>query len=318
MKNHSAKEYYSNLKKEQINCPVCDSSNYKVLANQDRYGMGLQSVICTNCSMIFINPRPTELEMNDFYKNHYRSFYESVEKPTSEYINNGPFIARANYVKNVLGNYLYNAKSVLDVGCAEGTLLLTIEKGFPNITTQGIEPSLSFGAYAKQQLKGEVFIGSYQEFIKKNNNRTFDVLTSTHVLEHILNPKEYLSELKKMMHNESVLYVEVPNIMDKRVNGLGAVHLGHVLSFDAFTLKRLLNDCGFEILEIFMDDLPAKTPAMAVICKVGNPINKKCSLSKKDIKNKESLFKERVLGENLNKSIISKIKKKLKLYVKSF
>ncbi|WP_250434141.1 class I SAM-dependent methyltransferase [Hanstruepera flava] len=315
MKNKDSKKYYSNLKKEQILCPICDDNQFKVLANKDRYGMGVQTVICNNCSMIYINPRPTELEMNNFYKNHYRSFYESIEVPTQDYINKGPFKARASFVKDALNKYLQKSKTILDVGCAEGTLLSQIEIYYPDIQTYGIEPSIGFGEYAKQNLKGDIFIGSYQDFIKHSSGICFDVVTSTHVLEHILNPKEYLLELKKMMHKASVLYIEVPNIMNDRVNGLGAVHLGHVLSFDMQTLESLLNICGFEVVESFEEGLPALTPAMAVICKIDDNIEPIEFPSKQEILKKEKLFIQKVTWKNKKASnkfnVIQKIKNRL-------
>jgi len=314
MKYKDSKNYYLNLKKEQINCPICDYKEFEVLANSDRYAMGVQTVICNNCSMIYINPRPTELEMNNFYKNHYRSFYEAIEIPTETYINNGPFKSRARFVKKVLKEYLKKSKTVLDVGCAEGTLLSMIESDYPNIHTQGIEPSLGFGEYAKQNLKGNVFIGSYQDFIKTLGNTEYDIVTSTHVLEHILNPKQYLLGLKKMMHIDSILYVEVPNIMNDKVNGLGAVHLGHVLSFDIQTLERLLNVCGFEVLGRFDKGLPAFTPAMALICKPSDNVKLVNVPSKKEIQVKSELFIKRVLGKNRkvikSLKVLQKIKKR--------
>lgn len=313
---NNAKVFYNNLDKEIINCPVCESVSSSELHNNDRYEMGVKTVICKQCSLIYINPRPTEKEMNNFYRFHYREFYESIEKPTQQYINEGPFIPRAEFVLDTLKEYLLKSNSFIDIGCAEGTLLKILEAKFPDLKTVGIEPSESFGSYAKENVNGEVFIGSYQKFIKETDNQKFDILTTTHVLEHILDPKDYLIGLKEMMHQESVLYIEVPNIMDERLKGVGAIHIGHVLSLDPLTLRILLEKCGFEVISFFTENLPAKTPAMAVICKISNKNITDNFPSKNEIKRKKDFFINQIINKGIKpsvdknrKTIYSRIKK---------
>lgn len=297
-------KYYKKIIKEKIDCPICDASNYSLLLKEDRYNMGVETVICNQCSLIYINPRPTESEMSDFYKLDYRKFYESIEVPTEEYIKNGPFFKRASFVLNSLKCFLNDAKTFIDIGCAEGSLIKMVEDNYSKIKTYGIEPSVGFGNFAKENVNGDIFIGTYQNFIKENTEEKFDILATTHVLEHILNPNEYLKALGSLMHEQSILYIEVPNIMDKRMKGIGNVHLGHVLSYDPRTIKILLENSGFEIIDIFTKELPALTPAMAVICK-----SKSCHdfvdyPSKKDIHEKALLFVKNI--KNLESGIKQK------------
>ena len=309
--------YYKDLGKELIDCPVCDSSNYSILLNVDRYNMGIETVICNQCSLIYINPRPTESEMSEFYKHHYRKFYESIEVPTEEYIKNGPFLNRARFVLGSLKCFLNDAETFIDIGCAEGSLIKMVERDFENISTFGIEPSVGFGNYAKENVNGDIFIGAYQEFIKEQKEQKFDVLATTHVLEHILNPKEYLKALQSLMHDNSVLYIEVPNIMDNRVSGVGNVHIGHIISYDSITIRILLENSGFEIINILTEGLPALTPAMAVICKRKIFVDTVNNNRKIDIQEKANLFIGKVKGKNETKKknslkvLFSKFRKKI-------
>lgn len=317
LKERDSSIFYKNLKKETIDCPVCKSESKSKLYDNDRYSMGVKTVICNKCSLIYINPRPTEAEMNKFYRFHYREFYEGVEIPTQDYINKGPFIPRAEFVLDTLKEYLLKSNSFIDIGCAEGTLLKNLESKYPNIETTGIEPSESFGNYAKENVRGEVFIGSYQKFIKETHNQKFDVLTTTHVLEHILDPKNYLIGLKEMMHQESVLYIEVPNIMDERAKGLGNIHIGHVLSLDPITLKILLEKCGFEVISLFTENLPAKTPAMAVICKMSNNKTPESFPSENVIKQKKEFFINQIVNTGV-KPRVNKNRKTIYSRLKNF
>jgi 2-polyprenyl-3-methyl-5-hydroxy-6-metoxy-1,4-benzoquinol methylase len=311
-----SKTFYESVEKENISCPICDYSKHKKIYDNDRYDMGVQTVICEKCSLIYINPRPTELAMASFYKNHYRNFYESIDVPTETYITNGPFLPRAKFVYQLLKPFLPNANNLLDVGCAEGTLLKLIEQNNPTIETYGIEPSDGFGNFAKNQLNGAVFIGGYQEFVIQNKNHKYDIITSTHVLEHILQPKEFITSLKSMMHEKSVLYIEVPNITNNNLTGIGSIHLGHVSSFDPVTLKLLLNLCGLEIINFYTEGLPALTPAMGVICKVSEKYKSITFSTSSEVEKKAALFTKRILLRS--ESTKSSFKKKLKVLLNKF
>ncbi|SDR69232.1 class I SAM-dependent methyltransferase [Christiangramia echinicola] len=288
------KEYYRELEKEIIECPTCATTSFSVLCTKDRYSMDIQSVICKKCSLIYLNPRPTEVEMNNFYENHYRQLYESIKTPTKEYINEGPFIPRANFVLEKIKPYLNKAKSYLDIGCAEGTLIAKVENEHPNVKTFGLEPDKNFGNYAKENSKAEIFLGGYKSFLKEKRESNFDVITCTHVLEHILFPKEFLKGISCLMTQNSIFYIEVPNILDNRVKGVGSVHLGHVMSFDPESLEILLKLSGFEIVEFYEKGLPAKTPSMAIICRLARREQDVKLPSDEKINQKGKLFSTRV------------------------
>jgi len=294
----NTRDQYNKLQKEQINCPVCDHNQFNVMHDNDRYGMGVQTVICNKCSLIYINPRPTELEMSKFYKNDYRKIYESIEVPNEYYIKNGLFIPRAKFVIKNLLPYLKSKNSFLDIGCAEGTLLKLVEEKFSGLKTQGIEPSVGFGNYAKEHINGDVFVGTYEEYCEQHHNKTkFDVIVTTHVLEHILNPKLFLKRIISLMHNESILYIEVPNIMHDKVCGIGNIHIGHVLSLDPQTIKILLDKCSLKVVDLFVENLPSVPPSMAVICVKKNSDNDYEQYpSKEFIINKFKVFRKKVVG----------------------
>ncbi len=274
MNFRDAASFYRTLQKETVACPLCDCHTYDILLQDDRYHMGLQTVSCDRCGLIFVNPRPTEEEMKAFYENEYRRFYESVEVPTPEYIAQGFFGQRAEFVVQCLKRYLDSAAhtSLLDVGCAEGTLLSLIEREFPFLATYGVEPDSSFAGYARDHTRAAIFTGTYREFTAGSRRRRFDVIVTAQVLEHILNPVDYLKALETMLTDAGLLYVEVPNIMDDRVHGLGNVHLAHVVSYDPATLRMLLRTSGFAVADLITEGLPAKSPSMAAVCRKDNSV----------------------------------------------
>lgn len=269
IQNMKAKEYYAGLEKESINCPICNSSDQTKLAKGDRYAMGIETCGCNQCGLIFVNPRPTAAEMKNFYETSYRKFYESTEKPSEQYVLDGPFIPRAKFVVQCLLKSIDSKQpiKVLDIGCAEGTLLKTIGDAFPNATLVGTEPDPNFADYAQQTTRAKISTGDFASFLDAKTETGFDLVTFTHVLEHILDPNDFMQQVKSVLKPDGLCYVEVPNIHSKETSRLGQVHLGHVLSMSPPNLEFLVLKNGFDVVEQLVSGLPARTPAMAILAK---------------------------------------------------
>lgn len=292
----NADEYYNSLEKEEVNCPVCDSDDQTRLSKGDRYGMGVESRGCNRCGLIFINPRPTEKEMQKFYATNYRRYYESVEKPTDEYVQAGPFVPRANFVVDCISAHFVKDATfkVLDIGCAEGTLLKTISERFPNAELHGLEPDPNFAQFARERSGAKVLTGDFSEALTNGLESGFDLVTLTHVLEHVLNPTPFLQQIKAILKPTGYCYVEVPNISNDRTRYLGHVHLGHVLSFSPQNLSQLLCSNGLAIENEYLSGLPAKTPAMGFMTRrFGSPVRTE-PLAEKQIEDIFERFKSKV------------------------
>ena len=56
---------------EKIKCIICDSDNSEYfLSIKDRFNKNdLYNLVRCFCGLIYLNPRPTELEINKFYQN---------------------------------------------------------------------------------------------------------------------------------------------------------------------------------------------------------------------------------------------------------
>lgn len=266
-----AAEFYRGVEKEEIACPVCQADNNRILFDRDRFGMGISTSGCLKCGLVFVNPRPTSMEMTRFYREHYRKFYESIEIPTQEYIDNGPFAERAQFVVEKLKSLdAREWKTVLDIGCSEGTFIRTFKQAFPASECYGLEPDANFAQFARENSGAKTIVNStFQEFFE-SHSQAYDLITLSHVLEHLLNPQEDLDAIRKLLNADGVFYVEVPNVMHASVQGIANIHLGHVLSLSPFSLQVLLQQSGFEIKEFFTEGLPAKTKSMAAICQVAD------------------------------------------------
>jgi len=189
---------------ESINCAVCNSSNFKILLKSRDYRYHLNKeeftlVKCRKCGLIYLNPRPSEKEMDRFYPREYYDLQFSLleKKITQLFLKIGTAKLK-KYKKKGL---------VLDLGCGAGDFLLEMKRfGFETI---GID--VSKRACDISQKKG---IKVFNSELKDCHfpDETFDVITLWHVFEHLHNPDQTLKEICRILKKDGILLIEVPNI----------------------------------------------------------------------------------------------------------
>lgn len=64
---------------EVSNCPLCDSENAILIAQKDRYGIPLKTVVCENCGLVRSYNQLTEASQKLFYKKYYRNIDKGLE-----------------------------------------------------------------------------------------------------------------------------------------------------------------------------------------------------------------------------------------------
>jgi len=111
-----------------------------------------------------------------------------------------------NYIKKVARKYT----SLLDIGSGYGYLLKEAQTKFKY--TLGIEPSNNLYKYSKNILNVNVSNNSFERFYRLNKSKKFDVITMIHVIEHVKNPRQFLSMAIKLLNKDGVLYIETPNL----------------------------------------------------------------------------------------------------------
>ncbi|MDJ1172663.1 tetratricopeptide repeat protein [Roseofilum capinflatum] len=104
----------------------------------------------------------------------------------------------------------YHHKTIADVGCGFGQLLLMIRENYQPLLIKGFD-------FSSSAVKTAQTIHSYpdcefeQNDIYEGVNQTFDVVFCTEVLEHLLYPQKALINLLKMIKIKGTLILTVPN-----------------------------------------------------------------------------------------------------------
>lgn len=233
-------------------CPVCGSSDFiSYLESQDFFlsKETFQIVECKNCQFKFTNPRPLESDIS--------KYYESIEYISHSNDSQISFSKIYSLVRNYtihlkikLIKKYFKSGNVLDIGSGTGEFLNHLRKfGF---TTKGIEANQKARDFSITRHKLDVSdIGEYN-FISSNS---FDVITLWHVLEHIYNLQQQIFEIKRLLKNDGVLILALPNIKSYDAQHYSKYwaaldlprHLSH---FEKSTLDYLFKENGFELVEI--------------------------------------------------------------------
>lgn len=156
--------------------------------------------------------------------------------------------------------------SIIDIGAASG-FNLSLYKNHCKV--YGIEPSERNCKNAFELYGIEMFCGMCNQYFKKKLNKSYDMIFLSHVLEHIVNPRDFILQCKKI--NNKYIFIEVPTFDYKFIDEpFGMFGEEHVNMFTLESLENLMNSCNYELLNVDMimgieQRLPAAWPAISTI-----------------------------------------------------
>jgi len=209
-------------------------------------------VRCQRCGLLFLNPRPTQEEMGRYYpySKYTDQFAPAIEDDPS-------FVRRLNrlYHMERICRAVERVKRegrLLDVGCATGNFLERMRRR-GNWRVQGVEINEEAARYARDRFGLDVFGGELGA--AGYADRSFDVVTLWNVLEHLHSPLDTLSEVRRLLKDDGVLILTVPNgaSLDARIFGdcwIGLDPPRHLYTFSPATVRSTLSRAGLQAGEI--------------------------------------------------------------------
>jgi len=179
-------------------------------------------------------------------------------------------------VSQVPDNYYLNRRSevaafvppgfrrALEMGCGGGEFRLNFG---PDCEYWGIEPTAAAAATATQRLD-RVLHGRFDEVAAQLPARYFDLIVCNDVLEHMVDPEDFLVRIRQYAAPDAVLVGSVPNVRfianlfellvrrDWEYKEEGILDRTHLRFFTEKSLRRFLTQHGDE-LEAFEGINPA-------------------------------------------------------------
>ena len=270
---------------ERINCDLCGGNSFCFLFKaQDFFSRQHFSLVkCTNCNLVFTNPRPSKDKIHTYYppKEYYlesrRCLYSFgsnkekgkrdchqtrfdvqqivAEKMFNEKKTNRGLVNELVYflAQHRLGRLKHLGivtGKILDIGCGDGSYLEILkDRGWETYGTE-----ISEVACKEARRRGiNVFCQDLLDIHFKNN--FFDCVRLWSVLEHLYNPTAYLKEIKRILKPKGLLIIQVPNFESLaskffRYKWSGLDVPRHLYHFDKDTLRRFIEKENFVIRDI--------------------------------------------------------------------
>ncbi len=218
---------------------------------------------CPACRCLFLNPMPADDEIAGFYPAQY---WWSAAKPGALKKLESMYrkIALRDHVSFIMkasGNS--DMLDLLDIGCGSGALIgLLKQRGF-HVT--GLDFSAEAAAVADAENGVRVIVGSLEEAAFPD--RSFDIVTLFHVMEHVTNPRQVLAEVSRILRPNGTVVLQVPNVDSWQFRVFKAKWYGldiprHVIDYPKNAMLGLLDDSGFVARRIRHFNLRDNAPAL--------------------------------------------------------
>ncbi|MFN2455692.1 MAG: class I SAM-dependent methyltransferase [Pyrinomonadaceae bacterium] len=224
-----------------VPCNCCGSTDAEEIGRRDRDNNPLRTVVCRKCGLVWTDPRPNPDEVKKFYAKDYRIQYKGAYSPKLKHVYRAGRVAFNRYGQ--IKELLRAGDAVLDVGSGGGEFVYVLRKlGYD---ARGIEPNEGYGLYAQKELDLPVQIGFVQQI--EFPAESFNVITLSHVLEHLDDPLGTLKKIRSWLRPEGFLVVEVPNVEGTCYAPAHRFHLAHLYNFNPVALETIGGKASFAV-----------------------------------------------------------------------
>ena len=240
---------------ESVRCYLCgeSASTFFIAAEDDLTGKPgrFRFVTCSGCGLAYQNPRVSLERIGEYYDDDY-----IAHRKTRPWGPLAPFFDRAmNKLdadkERLVSRYvtLNRSSRVLDVGCATGTFLQRLRtRHGSHVAGVDFKDLSSSPSLAGVEFHCSVF---YEAALA---DRSFDLVTMWHFLEHDYDPLRSLRTARRVLKPGGTLVIEVPRLDSRTFKWFGERWPGlqapqHTVLLDRERLLALAGKAGLEIVE---------------------------------------------------------------------
>jgi 2-polyprenyl-3-methyl-5-hydroxy-6-metoxy-1,4-benzoquinol methylase len=223
-------------------CIVCGNRQFKTLFSVDEYSL----CKCLQCNLVQTYPLVIQENIDTLYNSSY--FEGLMQRRKQE-------LFYQKRILNLIERYKKLGK-MLEIGIGVGFFMeLAHSRGWD---IEGVDPSQAACNYVADTLKLTTHHGTLESL--QLPQKHFDVISLRHVFEHIPTPKSFLNELHRIVKDDGIICLAVPNFGGFRswIEKGKWFHLSipyHLVHYTPKTLASLLTSCDFEIIKLRTLDL---------------------------------------------------------------
>ncbi len=270
---------------EFVSCDLCRSDQSELVTRQRDLLLEVTQdeftiVRCRQCGLIYLNPRPSKDLLGSYYPTVYyppvqakvrpqvqqqaKNFFAKMKRWVLEDYYGYPSPVSAGWSRIVRRILLWPDKTlrelkgrhplpwrgegkVLDVGCGAGGNLKTLQdQGWE---PHGIEISEVAAAHARELVTGNIHTGTLES--APFSPQSFDLVFMSHSLEHLPSPVDALRRVHRLLKDDGLLVVSVPNVSSLEFKLFGRWWFPldpprHFYHFDKRSLSGFFTQAGFQ------------------------------------------------------------------------
>lgn len=235
-----------NVYRQVENRCICNAAADKDLAvaEKDRYGFSLPTVLCNCCGLIRSGLVFDDLSNEAFYRDDYRSIYVGAAAPPDEFFADQQQRGRALF-DLFLREVGTRPRTVFEIGCGAGGILSSVSDDAT--TCAGCDFNEIYLQYGRDRGL-DLLYGDYRSLIAEGS---VELIILSHVMEHFIHPVEEMVSIVSKVAAGGFLLIEVPGVFSihkNYINPLAYIQGAHAFSFHENYLRIFFKKIGLDVL----------------------------------------------------------------------
>lgn len=223
-----------------------------------------ENYICPGCGVVSGQPEPSDEKLSEHYNLAYRVSRDAlmigeklIDTPI-DFTVGGRSMARVRNFHDMVNASTGKQADVtprsddlvIDIGAYQGMFLHGVSELWgcrclaTDYSREGIRFARDFLGFDASKVTEDIYTDTFGEKAR--------FVTMIHSLEHLREPVRFLNHLKdNVLAGDGYLYIEVPNLY-----GIALCEPAHFFTYTKESLTYLLEQCGFEILDMRTSGYP--------------------------------------------------------------
>lgn len=239
-------------KENEMSCPICKNNGkkilYKLCDNMKIMGSNFPDSAsfvakCTACGLLYMDTEATQEDFLDYYKHGAIApkYYDMFGKEgTDEYY---------RHLHKLIEPYIGRHSSILDVAGAWGEFAAYMKAlGYEDITD--LDPAEKCISYARE--RGIKTLTTDSTDMRGISEKSFDLVILNHSLEHIMDVKNTMLNIGRVLKDDGCLFIEIPDVegyADEEAAPFNFLTYEHVLHMSMNDLDNLAGIYGYEMID---------------------------------------------------------------------
>lgn len=198
---------------------------------------------CLSCGLVFSSPIFSTKKLSEFYRESACNYKDQI-----------PYLVKTYFkiIEQIKKDLPKNPK-ILEVGCGNGFFIKALVDLGLTKNVFGVEPSSKMVLEADSSVRNKIKVDIFKSNLFPKNS--FDLILCFHTLDHMFDPKEFVTGAFSMLKKNGYVVVVVHDTEGLSVKIFGErsaiFDIEHIYLFNKKTLNLLFSRNKFNVVKVF-------------------------------------------------------------------